>query len=49
MNRETVIEHIIERLGTAHINYRDDTGVSAKNFAAGVLIPLLFTARKAGE
>lgn len=49
MNREAIIEHIIERLGTAHINYRDDTGVSGKNFAAGVLIPLLFTAGKAGE
>ncbi len=49
MNREAIVEQIIERLGTADINYRDDTGVSAKTFAAGVLIPLLFTTGETGE
>ncbi len=49
MNREAIVEHIIERLGTADINYRDDTGGCAKTFEAGVLIPLLFTAGKTGE
>ena len=43
MNREAIVEQIIERLGAAEITYRDDTGGNAKTFDAGVLIPLMFT------
>jgi len=44
MNKDATIRHIVERLGTAEINYRDNTGLGRDVFEAGVLIPLLFTA-----
>ncbi len=44
MNKDTTIRHIVERLGTTEINYREDTGRDAGAFEAGVLIPLFFTA-----
>lgn len=44
MNKDATIRHIVERLGTAEINYRDNTGRGRDVFEAGVLIPLLFTA-----
>jgi len=43
MKKDATIRHIVERLGTADINYREGTG-DAKTFEAGVLIPLFFTA-----
>jgi len=47
MNRDATIRHIVERLGTTEINYREDTGWDERHkgaFDAGVLIPLFFTA-----
>ncbi|MDO9515358.1 MAG: CoA pyrophosphatase [Syntrophales bacterium] len=44
MNKDTIIRHIVERLGTTEINYREDPGRDAAVFEAGVLIPLFFTA-----
>jgi len=50
MNKDAVIRHIIERLGTTEITYRDNAGCEKSVFEAGVLIPLFFRAsRSAGE
>ncbi|MDD5722411.1 MAG: hypothetical protein PHY29_01585 [Syntrophales bacterium] len=44
MNRDAIIRHIVERLGTADIDYREYTERDGEIFQAGVLIPLFFTA-----
>jgi len=48
MNKDATIRHIVERLGTAEIAYRDNTG-NAETFEAGVLIPLFFTAGQSAD
>ncbi|MBW2557452.1 MAG: CoA pyrophosphatase [Deltaproteobacteria bacterium] len=46
MNRDIIIRHIVERLGTAEISYHERTGGQdgrhGEWFEAGVLIPLFF-------
>lgn len=42
MGNDTVIQHIVERLGTTEIAYRENTGRRKDIFEAGVLIPLFF-------
>jgi len=49
MDKETIIRHIVERLGTAEINYRGNPGHGRGTFEAGVLIPLFFTTGQSGD
>ncbi|TFG93766.1 MAG: hypothetical protein E4H15_00375 [Syntrophobacterales bacterium] len=49
MNKDTIIRHIVERLGTTKINYQEDTERDEGTFEAGVLIPLLFTAGRSPD
>ncbi|HOO91172.1 MAG TPA: hypothetical protein PLA74_10160, partial [Syntrophales bacterium] len=54
MDKDVIIRHIVERLGTAEINYhkriRERDAKHEKQFEAGVLIPLLFeTDRSTGN
>ncbi|MBW2650595.1 MAG: hypothetical protein JRC66_06220 [Deltaproteobacteria bacterium] len=46
MNKDAIIRQIVERLGTAEINYHERTGGQdgrhEKWLEAGVLIPLFF-------
>ncbi|MBN2398317.1 MAG: CoA pyrophosphatase [Deltaproteobacteria bacterium] len=49
MNRDVIIQHIIERLGTAEITYRNNAGREKTVFEAGVLIPLFFRASQSTD
>ncbi len=46
MNKDVIIKHIVDRLGTAEINYHkrpgEQDGIHGKRLEAGVLIPLFF-------
>ncbi|MBW2599623.1 MAG: CoA pyrophosphatase [Deltaproteobacteria bacterium] len=53
MNRDIIIRHIVERLGTAEINYPERTGGQderhGKWLEAGVLIPLFFKTGRSAD
>ncbi len=42
MGKDAIIQHIVERLGTADIVYDKNAGRAQNGFEAGVLIPLIF-------